>query len=90
MSPSRLRAAVGHMIGQGWIPAIEHAGAEGAADNYWYMWKLPMFGEMDIARILAELEECREAWPDHLVRLIGYDNDARSLGGSMLIHRPGG
>jgi ribulose-bisphosphate carboxylase small chain len=53
------------------------------------MWKLPMFGERDIDHILAEVEECCKAWPNHLIRLIGYDNYAQSQGASMVVCRPG-
>ncbi|MCK4867137.1 MAG: ribulose bisphosphate carboxylase small subunit, partial [Alphaproteobacteria bacterium] len=38
----------------------------------------------------AEVEECGKAWPNHLVRLIGYDNYAQSQGASMVVRRPGG
>jgi len=48
-----------------------------------------MFGERDIDRILAEVEECCKAWPNHLIRLIGYDNYAQSQGASMVVCRPG-
>ncbi len=48
-----------------------------------------MFGETEIARVLAEIEHCRKAWPNHLIRLIAYDNYAQSQGASMVVHRPG-
>ena len=35
-------------------------------DSYWYMWKLPMFGETDVDKILAEAEACHKAHP-HIV-----------------------
>ena len=38
---------------KGWNPAIEHTEPEHLMDNYWYMWKLPMFGETDVERILG-------------------------------------
>ncbi len=88
MDAGRIRKQIEHMIAQGWNPAIEHVEASGSADNYWYMWKLPMFAEKDIDRILAEVEECSKAWPRHLIRLIGYDNLKQSLGASIVIRRP--
>jgi ribulose-bisphosphate carboxylase small chain len=51
------------------------------------MWKLPMFGETDVDRILAELEACHKANPDHHVRLIGYDNFKQTQGLSMVVYR---
>jgi ribulose-bisphosphate carboxylase small chain len=51
------------------------------------MWKLPMFGETDVKRILSEAEACHKANPNHHVRLIGYDNFKQSQGASMVIYR---
>jgi ribulose-bisphosphate carboxylase small chain len=79
MSQEEIRKQVAYIVGKGWNPAIEH--------SYWYMWKLPMFGETDIDRILAEAEACHKANPDNHVRLIGYDNFSQSQGASMVIYR---
>jgi ribulose-bisphosphate carboxylase small chain len=49
-------------------------------DHYWYMWKLPMFGETDVDRVLAEAEACHKANPNNHVRLIGYNNFNQSQG----------
>jgi ribulose-bisphosphate carboxylase small chain len=51
------------------------------------MWKLPMFGETDADRILAEAEACHKAHPRHHVRLVGYDNSRQSQGACMVIYR---
>jgi hypothetical protein len=37
-------------VKKGWNPAIEHTEPEYLMDSYWYMWKLPMFGETDVDR----------------------------------------
>ncbi|MCK7492189.1 MAG: ribulose bisphosphate carboxylase small subunit [Comamonadaceae bacterium] len=49
------------------------------------MWKLPMFGETDVNKVLAEAEACHKANPDNHVRLIGYNNFNQSQGASMVI-----
>lgn len=87
MSPEAILAQVEYIISRGWNPAIEHVEPENAFDHYWYMWKLPMFGETDVDRILAEAEACHKANPNHHVRLIGYDNYAQSQGTAMVIYR---
>ena len=50
------------------------------------MWKLPFFGERDLASVVAELEACQRAYPDHHIRLIGYDNYTQSQGSSFVVH----
>nr|GMD30830.1 ribulose bisphosphate carboxylase small chain, chloroplastic [Ipomoea batatas]GMD34084.1 ribulose bisphosphate carboxylase small chain, chloroplastic [Ipomoea batatas] len=42
--------------------------------RYWTMWKLPMFGCTDATQVVAELEECKKAYPGSWVRILGFDN----------------
>jgi len=86
MGPQQLRRQVEYIVARGWSAAIEHAEPERAANAFWSMWKLPMFGETDVGRILAEADACRKAHPRHLVRLVGYDNLRQTLGTALVIH----
>ena len=87
MTKEQIRAQVAYIVSKGWNPAIEHCEPENAHGNYWYMWKLPMFGETDIDRILGEADAAHKAHPDNHVRLVGFDNYAQSQGASMVIYR---
>ena len=87
MSEDQIRRQVEYLVSRGWNPAVEHTEPENAGGSYWYMWKLPMFGETDVKRILVEAEACHKANPTHHVRLIGYDNYKQSQGASMVIYR---
>jgi ribulose-bisphosphate carboxylase small chain len=75
-----------YLIAQGWTPAIEHEHPSQASNHYWTMWKLPFFGEKDLNAVSAEIEACRRAYPDHHVRLIGYDNYTQSQGVCFVVH----
>ncbi len=87
MSAEQIRSQVAYIVSKGWNPAVEHTEPENAFAHYWYMWKLPLFGETDVDKILAETEACHKAHPTHHIRLIGYDNYAQSQGTSMVIFR---
>ena len=87
MDDARTRKQVEYIVSKGWNPAIEHTEPEQAGSVYWYMWKLPMFGETEVDRILGEIEACKKANPGHHVRLIGYDNIKQSQGANMIVHR---
>ncbi|MEE9333555.1 MAG: ribulose bisphosphate carboxylase small subunit [Granulosicoccaceae bacterium] len=87
MSPEAIRQQIEYIVAQGWNPGIEHTEPENATDNYWYMWKLPLFGETDVDRILAECTACHQAHPKNHVRLLGFDNYKQSAGASMVIYR---
>ena len=87
MDAAAIRKQVEYIVSKGWNPAIEHTEPENSTGSYWYMWKLPMFGETDVDKILAEAEACHKANPNNHVRLVGYDNYAQSQGTSMVIYR---
>ena len=87
MDAAAIRKQVEYIVSKGWNPAIEHTEPENATDSYWYMWKLPMFGETDVDTILKEAEACHIANPNNHVRLVGYDNYAQSQGTALVIYR---
>jgi ribulose-bisphosphate carboxylase small chain len=89
MTPERLRKQIAYLISQGWHPAIEHTEPERSFSNFWYLWKLPMFGERSVERVIEELDACHDANPGHHVRLLGYDNYSQSQGIAFIVFRAG-
>ena len=87
MGEGQIRQQLEYIVSKGWIPGIEHTEPVNSSANYWYMWKLPMFGETDVDTIITECEACFKAHPENHVRLIGFDNYAQSAGASMVIYR---
>jgi ribulose-bisphosphate carboxylase small chain len=87
MTDDQVRTQVQYIINQGWNPSIEHTEPENAMSYFWYMWKLPMFGETSVDAIMDEIGECIAANPKNHVRLLGYDNYKQSQGANMLIKR---
>ena len=87
MDDAQMRKQVEYIVSKGWNPAIEHTEPQHAGGSYWYMWKLPMFGETDVDRILGEAEACHKAHPNNHVRLVGYDNYAQCKGAEMVVYR---
>ena len=61
--PEQVQKQVAYLIAQGWSPAIEHTEPQHTVGSYWYMWKLPMFGETSVDKVLAEAEACHKANP---------------------------
>lgn len=73
LTAEEIQKQIAYLIANGWTPAIEHEDPANSMDHYWTMWKLPFFGETNMGNVLAELEACRRSYPNHNVRLIGYD-----------------
>ncbi len=86
MSQDEVYTQISYIIAQGWTPAIEHEHPSQAFNHYWTMWKLPFFGEQDVGGVVAELEACRRAYPDHHIRLLGYDNYTQSQGSAFVVY----
>lgn len=87
MNAAQIRKQIEYIVSKGWNPGIEHTEPANARSHYWYMWKLPMFGETDVDAILAEVENCHKAHPENHIRLLGFDNFAQSAGAAMVIYR---
>ena len=87
MDADQTRKQIEYIVSKGWNPSIEHTEPQNAFGAYWYMWKLPMFGETDVDAIMAELEACHKAHPANHVRLLGLDNYAQCAGTTMVIYR---
>jgi ribulose-bisphosphate carboxylase small chain len=87
LTADELRKQLQYIVDSGWNPAIEHSEPENSGSNYWYMWKLPMFGETDIDAILAEVDLCHKSNPKNHVRVIGYDNIKQSQGTAFIVYR---
>jgi ribulose-bisphosphate carboxylase small chain len=87
LNRQQVRLQVVYILAQGWIPAIEHVEPGRAMTTYWYMWKLPMFGESDADAVMAEVDRCRDAHPGDYVRLIGYDPRRQTQGLALVVHR---
>ena len=79
-----------YIISQGWTPALEHEAPESASSHYWGMWKLPFFGMQNPDAVIQEIEACRRTYPDHLIRMIGYDNYTQCQGHNFVVYRPRG
>ena len=86
LSAEEVQKQIAYMISNGWSPAIEHEHPSNSMDHYWTMWKLPFFGETNMANVLAELEACRRAYPDHHIRLIGYDAYTQTQGVCFVVY----
>lgn len=86
LTQEEVYAQIVHLTSIGLTPGIEHEHPSGSGNHYWTMWKLPMFGEKNPDRVMSELEECRRNYPDHHIRLIGYDNYTQSMGVCFVVY----
>jgi ribulose-bisphosphate carboxylase small chain len=81
-----------YAIGNGWAISVESTGDPCPGGNLWEMWGLPMFGLQDPAGALAEVNECRAAYPGRHIRVSAYDarHGRQTTALSFLVNRPPG
>ena len=89
MSEEQISAQIKYCLGQDWDCAVEYAELERAMDDYWYMWKLPLFGERNAGKVIDALNDCRDDNPDCLIRLVAYDRKRQSRGMQFVVYKGG-
>jgi ribulose-bisphosphate carboxylase small chain len=87
LEPAEIARQIDYLVRRGLEPAIEHVEPERASDRYWYLWKLPLFGERDPDAISAEVDACHVANPTDHVRLIGYDTARQTQVVAFVVYR---
>jgi ribulose-bisphosphate carboxylase small chain len=90
LTDEQIKAQVQYALDQDWPCSVEFTDDPHPRNIYWEMWGLPMFDLRDAAGVLYEVNRCREAYPNHYVRVNAYD---RSLGQqttrlSFIVQRP--
>jgi ribulose-bisphosphate carboxylase small chain len=89
-SDTEVRAQIEYALGKGWACSVEFTDDPHPRNTYWEMWGMPMFNLKDSAGVMQEVIACREANPDHYVKLNAFDatRGVESVCLSFIVHRP--
>ncbi len=81
---------VRYAIESGWAVSIEYTDDPHPRNAYWEMWELPMFDLSDSTVVLRAINECRTAFPEHYIRVNGYDRTKgrQTTRLSFIVNRP--
>ena len=71
----QIAAQIRYALDKGWSMSVEYTDDAHPRNSYWEMWSQPYFELLpeDYEVVLREVGACREAHPDHYVKLIAYD-----------------
>ena len=71
----QIAAQIRYALDKGWSMSVEYTDDPHPRNSYWDMWGQPYFDLLpeDFEVVLREVRACREAHPDHYVKLIAYD-----------------
>lgn len=90
LTDDEITAQINWALAHDWPCAIEFTDDPHPRNTLWTMWGLPMFDLADPAGVLAEVNACRDAHPEHYVRVTAYDASLgrQTVALSFLVQRP--
>src|ERR1700754_1196346 len=73
LTAEQIRSQVEYCLQQGYAVSIEYTDDPHPRNTYWEMFGLPMFDIKDAAGIVREINECRRTFPNHYIKVNGFD-----------------
>ena len=85
-----VKAQVRYCLDNGWAVSMEYTDDPHPRNAYWEMWELPMFDLSDLDVALHEINNCRQAFPNHYIKVNGYDRTKgrQTTTLSFIVQRP--
>ncbi len=85
-----VRMQLEYCLDHGWAVSVEYTDDPHPRNTYWEMWGHPMFDLKDPAGIMNEIRDCRDAHPQHYVRINAFDytHGVESVALSFIVNRP--
>jgi len=90
LSDEEIAAQVRYALLNGWPVSVEYTDDPHPRNVYWDLWGLPMFDLHEPDGVVAEINACRAAFPEHYVRVLAYDArlHRQTAALSFLVQRP--
>ena len=92
LGDEQITKQIRYCLTNGWAVNVEYTDDPHPRNTYWEMWGLPMFDLADPAGVMLEVNACREAFPNHYIRVSAFDSShgVESLRLSFIVNRPAG
>ena len=89
-SDAEICAQVEYCLKNNWAVSVEFTDDPHPRNTYWEMWGMPMFDMKDAAGIMYEINQCRKTYPNHYVRVNGFDSTRgwETVRLSFIVNRP--
>jgi ribulose-bisphosphate carboxylase small chain len=88
----QIAAQIRYSLANGWAMGVEYTDDPHPRNSYWDMWAPPMFDltEDEVDVVAREVRACREAFPNHYIKLIAYDarRGRQTTALSFIVNRP--
>lgn len=90
LTDEEIRQQVEYCLNNSWPINVEYTDDPHPRNSYWEMWDLPMFDLKDAAAVMFEIDACRQAHPNHYIKVNGYNvlRGRETLALSFIVNRP--
>ncbi len=90
LDEAQIRAQVQYCLDRAWPVSVEYTDDPHPRNVYWELWGLPLFDLRDPSAVMQQIAACREAFPNHYVRVNGYDRrlGRQTVALSFIVNRP--
>ncbi|MGB8855490.1 MAG: ribulose bisphosphate carboxylase small subunit [Burkholderiales bacterium] len=90
LTDKEIQAQIDYALKQSWAVSVEYTDDPHPRNTYWEMWGLPMFDLKDAAGAMLEVNECRKTFPNHYIKVNGFDavHGFETMRMSFIVHRP--
>jgi ribulose-bisphosphate carboxylase small chain len=90
LTDPEIASQIQYGLDKGYAWSVEYTDDPHPRNTYWEMFGMPMFDLRDAAGVLAEVNQCRKAFPAHYIRLMAFDSTrgVESIVMSFLVNRP--
>lgn len=90
LTDAEITLQVEYGLRHGYAWSIEYTDDPHPRNTYWEMYGMPMFDLQDAAGVLLELNQCRQTFPRHYIRLMAFSSvrGVESITMSFIVNRP--
>jgi ribulose-bisphosphate carboxylase small chain len=90
LSDAEISLQIDYGLAKGYAWSVEYTDDPHPRNTYWEMFGMPMFDLHDAAGVLMEMQSCRNAFPQHYIRLMAFDSTRgiESIAMSFIVNRP--
>ena len=90
LTDAEITLQIEYGLHQGYAWSIEYTDDPHPRNTYWEMYGMPMFDLQDAAGVLLEMNQCRQTFPGHYIRLMAFSSvrGVESITMSFIVHRP--
>jgi len=90
LTDAQITAQIKYALKHQWAVSVEYTDDPHPRNTYWEMYGNPMFDLKDPAGILLEINNCRNTFPNHYIRVMAFNSTrgVESPAMSFIVNRP--